>query len=627
MGMGIWRALLAWWVFVAVSPAMGANWTVPADVKRKYKHLYAEPVQGTADGGLSFHKGRLFHRGGVRVLSLEGDRFEMAFQHGRLLADVIPKGAVPQAALAVEHAVRNGFPSIPLVTGIIVNAFYRRVTEGMFDYAMKTLGNSSDEVLMDAYGLSEGSGLPLQTILYGALGPESLQVLLGERVPNPAAAAYASHCTDFAVWGSRTADGEVILGRNTDYPLNGSYDEYPTVLYFNPARGQQKFMSVASAGVHNAGVVGINESGIFLGVHSLPTTDVSTEGIPAFFIGQEVLRNARSIDEAVKLFRQRNPPSGWTYHVASLREKRSVSVELSNRHMGTVPSAGEFHAQSNHYRSAEMTPYYLHVNEGTDVDSSARLKRAEDLIQSTQGAFTVERAARILGDKVDPYTMKVNGFGNTIAVHTTLTSLVVEAGKNRIFVASGRAPVSVGDYVELPLAGHFSPADFTKQKFELLHNTAFSDVYPQMAKAEKLFIEAKVAYEDELDFAKSLRLMEEVLKLDGSNPFYQFDAAIIALKANERSKSVYRLNRVVALSNQHLRFVARYYLARLKADEGDKKAALVLFQSLLADLQTGEAKLKEATESAIDSCRGFGRFPLPTQTLGLMVQQADMLSY
>jgi tetratricopeptide (TPR) repeat protein len=613
-------------LFLGSFQVRAANFGVPAEVKQKYKYLYSEPMQATPDGGMKFHKGRLFLRYGVRVLSLEGDRFEMAFQHGRLLADVIPKGAVPQSSVAVENAVRNGFPAIPLVTGIVIRSFYRRITEGMFHYAVANAGANAEKVLLDAYGLSEGSQVPVETLLYGALGPESLQVLLGERTPNPAA-AFSSQCSEFAAWGSRTSDGEVLIGRNTDYPLNGSYDHYPTVFYFNPTSGGQKIMSVASAGIHNAGVVGMNESGIYIGVHSIPATDVSPNGVPAFFIAQEVLRESKSLDEALAMFKKANSPSGWAYQVVSFREKRAATLEISNHHHGVFPATGEYHIQTNHYRAEETKPYYLHVNEAVDQDTYGRYKRIFDLIEGSSTPLNEKKAAAILGDKVDPLSGKVRGLGNTVAVHTTMTSVVVEAGKRRLWVASGHAPVSVGDYVEFPMLGAFSADTFAGSSYGTFSNRAFADQYPALAQAEQKFIEAKIAYESELDYNKAHRAMEEVLRLDGGNPSYQFVAAILALKAGERAKAVAALSRLKSLDDKHLAFVARYYLARLAADQGDKRRAKSLLASLLADLGRGEAKLREATGAAISACGRMRAYRLPTQSLGLMVQQADMLAY
>ncbi len=76
-------------------------------VREKYRHLYELPVVEEDGGGRSFHEGRLQRFGGLNVLLLAGDPIEMAFQHGRLLTDQIPQGAVPQSAKLVGDAIAN----------------------------------------------------------------------------------------------------------------------------------------------------------------------------------------------------------------------------------------------------------------------------------------------------------------------------------------------------------------------------------------------------------------------------------------------------------------------------------------------------------------------------------------
>ena len=84
-----------------------ANLQTPPETRQRYGHLYRERVRETDDGGLAFHRGRRWDRRGIHVLSLAGDRFEMAFQHGRLLRDEIADGSLEQASKITPNAIRN----------------------------------------------------------------------------------------------------------------------------------------------------------------------------------------------------------------------------------------------------------------------------------------------------------------------------------------------------------------------------------------------------------------------------------------------------------------------------------------------------------------------------------------
>jgi hypothetical protein len=76
-------------------------------VRDKYRHLYELPVTEYADGSRSFHEGLLYRVHGLNVLFLRGDFVEMAFQHGRLLADEIQEGALPESARLIDNAIAN----------------------------------------------------------------------------------------------------------------------------------------------------------------------------------------------------------------------------------------------------------------------------------------------------------------------------------------------------------------------------------------------------------------------------------------------------------------------------------------------------------------------------------------
>ena len=80
-------------------------------VRDKYRHLYELPVVEHPDGSQSFHEGRLYNYHGLNVLFLRGDCVEMAFQHGRLLADQISQGAMLGWTRLIDNALANAWGS------------------------------------------------------------------------------------------------------------------------------------------------------------------------------------------------------------------------------------------------------------------------------------------------------------------------------------------------------------------------------------------------------------------------------------------------------------------------------------------------------------------------------------
>src|SRR4029079_2508689 len=247
-----------------------------------------------------------------------------AFQHGRLLADQIPHGAVPQSAKLVGDAIANVlWTRLPLED----QAFYgaqRFFTRRLFGSASRRLARifGDDHTLDELIAVCDGAGTSVSEAIQGIYNPELLLILAkyqGSRSPTggPRAAVIPpTCCSSFAAWGDMTSGGDLLVGRNLDYPLNGYFDRFPTVVYFEPPAPALRYMSFVSAGVHNAGITSYNEAGIFLASHVVPSDEIGFHGVPVIVAGDQIIRRATTLDEVAALFRQLPPLAGWTYLVA-----------------------------------------------------------------------------------------------------------------------------------------------------------------------------------------------------------------------------------------------------------------------------------------------------------------------
>ncbi len=603
---------------------------VPESVRQKYSRLYQLPVESQPDGSKTFHEAHLFHRKGINVLSLKGDRFEMAFQHGRLLREEIKQGSVPQAAQMLEKAASTSLPNLPVVTEWLIQRLYEFVPDRMISKMQRDYPHIFSDLASDAWGLSEASGLTSAQVSYGMLGPESVMVLFGTLAENPlpfSTLPNSNACSAFAAWGDKTASKELIIGRNTDYALNGFYDKYPTAIYFNPTNGDQRYMTLGSAGIHISGVLGYNESGIYLGVHLIPTLDVSADSIPAFVLGQDVLRKAKSFEEAIQMMTKMRSGSGWTFMVASTKENRIASVEFSHNHVAVRESKGNFHVQTNHYLTPELSKQYYQVNNAVVTDTHSRLNRMQEVLEATP-MLDIQKATRILADKTDSLHHKVRGVGNTVSVHTTMTSTVIDAAKGKIFMANGRAPVSQNDYVELPLPQDFNDSTFATDDIEIIGGKNYAVQFPEKANAEQKFIEAKIAFETDVNTLKAEKLMKQVVEIDNTNPHYFFTLAVFQMKNGMLDQASASLEKVTQLYDEHLKLVAHFYLGRIHASRMQKMDALKHFSEVLthSTLQS-EKKLYEATDEIAKKVKLFGFHVFSPQKIAFLMQEGDCVGY
>jgi tetratricopeptide (TPR) repeat protein len=632
-------------VFSAAAPQLAPISELPvvfrecaARVRSKYRDLYQLPVLEYADGSRAYHEGRLYRRHGLNVLFLRGDYVEMALQHGRLLADVIPHGAVSQAPKMIASSVTNALGRQGALGAWFTRRLQRFLTGRMLSYsiakAQSVLGETT--ALDEALALSDSTGVPVENLVQGLFNPEILMILAqlsnGSHPLDLAAFREANACltccSSFAAWGNYTHDRQLLVGRNMDFPLNGTYDRFPTVTYFEPMDSPIRYMSFGSAGLHNAGITSYNEGGLFLSSHTVPTHDVSSHGVSAFVTANQVIRRVSKVSEAVNLFRQFPPPSGWSYLAVNTRSGEVGTIEMSHGATTLRPADGQSHIQTNHFLSPEMLSRNTFLNASVVDDIEGRYLRLRQRLEQARGRLDPSEVVSILSDQVDPLVDQVRGLGSTLGVHTTLTSVVLDPSRERVFVATGSGPVPHNDYVELPLIGTFDRRDFAAQSRRVLKSDAFRRAHPEKLEAMKIFIKAKIAYESDCDVARAYELLKEVVKTDPSNPAYYFQLGIFALKNQKYDEALAALGEVFEREYipAQLRRLAHYYRGRTYAHLGKSQAAKTELAAVLDDPAT-DRKLRAAAERAAWRTRVFGQCALRRRSLSIMMQHSDMLSY
>ena len=595
----------------------------PTHLRERYRGLLEAPVIEHDDGGRSVGDGRLWRVGGLNVLGLRGDRFEMAYQHGRLLSDEIQEGTLAMASRITPDAIRCSVGE-----GLVAKALSwyarRAISDPMLaaGVAQANVRNPGEDHLVDAYGLSAGCGVPVDVIIQAALGPETAQTLLG-KTSALVVGSNPNQCTSFVAWGDATRDGQLLIGRNTDYPLVGYYDAHPTVLYCEPTDAPRPYMTVTSAGFHNAGVCGLNDAGLYLAVHTVPAATVSEFGAPVFMVGQQILRTCSTFDEAAAALESYNSAAGWNYHLVSTRERRAATFEISSDRVSRLDVTSDRHVTTNHWRNPEMTPFHLFVNNNVEEDSRARMQRAFDLIDAAEGDLDEVSAAAILGDAYDPVNQRPRIVPNVIASPHTVSSSVWSTDEDRVYVATGRAPSSRSEYVQLPTISAFDPETFAADRPSMTPELTPADD-PARSEALALFIEAKCAIEYEDDAERAADLMDRAVAADDRDESLQIVRGMLAIRAGRPQVAEDALRAVLDCSEPRRVDQARYLLGRVLADQGRTDEARTLLQAVVAH---AEGRIVDAARVSLRKLRWRRRLPLGRRDISPMVFLADAFRY
>lgn len=246
---------------------------------------------------------------GYRVLHLKGTPFEMGYQHGVLLRESVRKNFDTLINVKGKTALAEWGPITvtprPLIE-MIVKVQEPYVPPRYFD---------------ELRGLAEGAGIPLADARVGNFIPEMF------------------HCSGFALMNSATEDGSLYHARVLDYATDWGLQEHAIIIVAEP-EGRVPFVNVTYAGFIGS-VTGMNAEKISVGEMGGRGLG-HWEGVPMAFLVRESLETARSLDDAIAVFRDNPRTCEYFYVLADGEENRAVGMEASWDDFFTI-GPGEAH--------------------------------------------------------------------------------------------------------------------------------------------------------------------------------------------------------------------------------------------------------------------------------------------
>ncbi|MFA7693461.1 MAG: C45 family peptidase [Candidatus Hydrogenedentales bacterium] len=231
--------------------------------------------------------GKLYQVGEHPVLVMEGTPEEMGYQHGKLLAKEI------------HHIIREGYMPKALwnrgYSKEYVNAQSARM-EAFFPESAK------EELRGITRGVQEkGYDITYEEIRLGITQAEILHF------PPDGPPA----CSNFACWGKWTTDGRLLHGRNLDWNIKGDAQDSHLILVWRPTGGKPFMMIGWAAGIGS--VSGMNSQGITMGEMTLPSPDVTFDGLPLFLQMRLLLETCSTLDESVAFMENCSRTTGWNF--------------------------------------------------------------------------------------------------------------------------------------------------------------------------------------------------------------------------------------------------------------------------------------------------------------------------
>jgi hypothetical protein len=247
-------------------------------------------------------------------------------------------------------------------------------------------------------------------------------------------------CTS-VIWNSGPVS--VLHGRNLDYEGVGIWDANPLIVHIVPNEGLAH-VAVTALGIPATGITAFNEAGLTLSIHQLTFDDTQSSGTPLAVISAEVIRNARTIDDAIAIIRGFPRAGGWAYVLSQGRDR--AVVEASANEVAIRRSSEPFFYQTNHVSSPALMSREIFYSPGSWLDSHERAETLARLAAAPEhkGWASPEKMVALIGN----YGHRVAG--GTISKLDNIQSVVFDAAHKRLWVAvgkPGRAP-NEGSYIE-----------------------------------------------------------------------------------------------------------------------------------------------------------------------------------
>ena len=314
-------------------------------------------------------------------------------------------------------------------------------------YNRKLYLNVPEEYKTEIYGISQYASDE-----YNSIAPKYLRSLylhgahdIGHAMQDLALVG----CSSLALWGDKTEDGELLLGRNFDFYAGDEFAKDKVVAFIKPDLGHP-FMMVTWGGM--IGVVsGMNKEGLTITINAGKSKIPLVAKTPISIVAREILQYASTIDEAIQIAKKRQVFVSESIMIGSARDKKAVLIEMSPKHFGVyeVPNQDNQLVCTNHFQSEVYKTDERNIEHIKESHSKYRYDRLEELLDH-QNKMTPQKMADILRNKEGLHDKKI-GYGNEKSLNQLLAhhAVIFKPESRMVWVSSN--PYQLGEFVAYDL--------------------------------------------------------------------------------------------------------------------------------------------------------------------------------
>ena len=270
-------------------------------------------------------------------------------------------------------------------------------------------------------------------------------------------------CTSFGVWGNKSKDSSMIIGRNFDFYVGDEFAENKIIFFEKPEHGHG-FMMVTWGGMIGA-VSGMNEAGLTVTINAAKSRIPISARTPISIVAREILQYASNISEAYSIAKKRETFVSESILIGSAHDKKAVIIEKSPFNIAIVMPADNYLACANHFQSVEFSLDPMNIRNKNENASVYRYKRlVQDITNSIpldyKGVAAILRDQRGLNDEDI-------GMGNEKAMNQLIAHHSIIFKPEQLLVWVSTSPWQIGSYVCYDLSKIFHNFAGLQHKVEI----------------------------------------------------------------------------------------------------------------------------------------------------------------
>ena len=251
-------------------------------------------------------------------------------------------------------------------------------------------------------------------------------------------------CSSLVVWGDKTPDGKLLIGRNLDFYVGDDFAQNKLISFVKPSSGIP-FMSVSWAGM--IGVVsGMNYEGLTVTINASKSDIPFKAKTPISLLCREILQYASMLEEAVEIAKKRSVFVSENILVASAKDKKAIIIEISPRKIDVFESPNYDNLIcTNHFQSDGYLSDKKNIKQIKETHSFYRYQKIQELLQKSN-KISPEYMAEILRN-TEGLNKKSLGYGNEKAINQLLAhhGIIFKPEEKLVWVSS--SPYQLGEFV------------------------------------------------------------------------------------------------------------------------------------------------------------------------------------